>query len=288
MKATPVIHHARTLLGIVFVFAALSLRAQAPGDSTFSISPGDVTEATIDTSGRTRLQVRLTPEKRAELSAFTGRNLNKQVKIVVGGKLRSEPFIRERIADPSMEIFVSSAEDALATVKALLTSTVTFDQLHKWTDSTGRTHYSEKPPPLSSDRSPAAGPVAEDRNKNSFQELQGSWGVIKATMNGKESRDASLLDGTWTFRGNELVLQSPQKGKVRFTLKMDSKAKPKAFHLTSVEPPDQTSGWMLFSREGDRLKIALYDNLEGRPESFEPRGPRAEPELIVVTLAPKK
>ena len=122
MKATPVIHHARTLLGIVFVFAALSLRAQAPGDSTFSISPGDVTEATIDTSGRTRLQVRLTPEKRAELSAFTGRNLNKQVKIVVGGKLRSEPFIRERIADPSMEIFVSSAEDALATVKALLTS----------------------------------------------------------------------------------------------------------------------------------------------------------------------
>ena len=45
---------------------------------------------------------------------------------------------------------------------------------------------------------------------------------------------------------------------------------------------------MLFSREGDRLKIALYDNLEGRPESFEPRGPRAEPELIVVTLAPKK
>ena len=107
-------------------------------------------------------------------------------------------------------------------------------------------------------------------------------------MNGKESRDASLLDGTWTFRGNELVLQSPQKGKVRFTLKMDSKANPKAFHLTSAEPANEGSGWMLFSREGDRLKIALYDNLEGRPESFEPRGPRAEPELIVVTLAPKK
>ena len=98
MKATPVIHHARTLLGIVFVFAALSLRAQAPGDSTFSISPGDVTEATIDTSGRTRLHLTLTPEKRAELSAFTGRNLNKQVKIVVGGKLRSEPFIAGSIS----------------------------------------------------------------------------------------------------------------------------------------------------------------------------------------------
>jgi uncharacterized protein (TIGR03067 family) len=280
------IHLEKILFGILFVMATLSLGAQPKDDSTFSLSPGDVTEATIDSSGRTRLHLTLTPEKSAEFSTFTGRNLNKQVKIVVGGKLRSEPFIRERIAGPSMEVFVNSPEDALGTVKALLTSTVTFDQLHKWTDSTGRTHYSEKPPPRPSEQRPAAGPVTED--KNSFRELRGSWGVVKATMNGKESRDASLLDGTWTFLGNELVLQSPQKGKVRFTLKMDSKAKPKAFHLTAVEPASEGSGWMLFSREGDRLKIALYDNLKGRPESFEPRTPRSEPELIVVTLSPKK
>ena len=254
MKNTPVIHPERMLPGILFVFATLSLGAQPPDDSTFSLSPGDVIEATIDTSGHTRLHLTLTPEKGAGFSAFTARNLNKQVKIVVAGKSLSEPFIRERIAGPSMEIFVSSPEDALATIRVLLTSTVAFDQLYKWTDSTGRTHYSEKPPPLSSDRRHAAGPVAEDRNKNPFQELQGSWGVIRATMNGKESRDASLLDGTWTFRGNELVLQSPQKGKVQFTLKMDSKAEPKAFHVTAVEPANEGSGWMLFSREGDHLK----------------------------------
>src|SRR6266571_3733232 len=70
------------LLGALFVFATLSLRAEPPEESTFSLSPGDVTEATIDTSGRTRLQVTLTAEKSAELPAFTGRNLNKQVKIV--------------------------------------------------------------------------------------------------------------------------------------------------------------------------------------------------------------
>jgi uncharacterized protein (TIGR03067 family) len=231
-------HPERILLGVLFVFATLSLRAQPPDDSTFSISPGNVTEGTIDTSGRTRLHLTLTPEKGAEFSVFTERNLNKQVKIVVGGKLRSEPFIRERIAGPSMEIVVSSPEDAPATVKALMTSTVTFDQLHKWTDSTGRTHYSEKPPPRPSDQRA----VAEDRNNHAFQELQGSWGVIKATMNGKESRDASLLDGTWTFQGNELVLQSPQKGKVRFTLKIDSKAEPKTFHVTAVEPANEASG----------------------------------------------
>jgi len=45
---------------------------------------------------------------------------------------------------------------------------------------------------------------------------------------------------------------------------------------------------MLFSREGKNLKVAFYDNLQGRPESFEPHGPRSEPELIVVTLSPKK
>lgn len=106
MKRT--IHLERTLLGVLFVLAALSLRAQASGDSTFSLSPGDVTEATIGTSGGARLQVALTPEKRAEWLAFTARNLNQQVRMVVGGTLRSEPFIRERIAGPSMEIFVHS------------------------------------------------------------------------------------------------------------------------------------------------------------------------------------
>jgi len=279
-------HLERIFLSVLFVFAALSLRAQAPDDSTFSLSPGDVTEATIGTAGRASLLVTLTPEKRAELSAFTGRNLNKQVKIVVGGKLRAEPFIRERIAGPSMEIFVNSSEDAVAIVKTLLTSTVRFEQLHKWTDSSGQTHYSEKPPYRSTDPLPEVKPIAED--KKTFQELQGSWGVAKATMNGKESRDASLLEGNWTFKGTELTLQSRQKGTARFALKMDAKAEPKAFHLTAVEPANEGFGWMLFSREGESLRIAFYDNLKGRPESFEPRGPRSEPDLIVVTLSPKK
>ena len=144
MKRTLRLHS--RLLTILFVWAALSLRAQSPQDLTFSVLPGDVTEATIGTSGGTRLQVTLTPEKSAELQEFTGRNLNKQVKIVVGGKLRSEPFIRERIAGPSMEIFVNSPEDAVAVIKTLMTSTLRFDQLHKWTDSSGQTHYAEKPP----------------------------------------------------------------------------------------------------------------------------------------------
>jgi len=45
------------------------------------------------------------------------------------------------------------------------------------------------------------------------------------------------------------------------------------FLLTSVEPSNEASGWMLFSHEADRLKIAFYDNLNGGPERFELRGP---------------
>ena len=133
-------------------------------------------------------------------------------------------------------------------------------------------------------------PLAE-RSKEpgtSSRELQGSWVVAKATMNGKETRDRALLEGNWKFQGNELILESRQKGTVRFTIQIDEKAKPKAFHITSVEPSNSGSGWMLFSREANTLKIAFYDNLEGRPEGFEPMTPRSEPELVVVTLSPKK
>jgi len=273
-----------TLLNVLFVFAALSVGAQVSDDSTFSLSPGDVTEATIGIAEGVRLQVTLTPDKYAEFTEFTGRNVNKQVRIVVGGKLRSEPFIRERIARSTMDIFVKSPEDAVATVKTLMTATVGFDELYKWTDSSGN-HYAEKPPARAAGARPDLKPAVED--KKVLQILQGSWRVAKATMNGRASGDASLLEGHWV-KGNELNVQSPQKGKARFALKLDASAAPKAFQLTPLEPATEASGWMLFSREGPCLKIAFYDNLQGRPENFEPRGPHAEPELIVLTLSPEK
>jgi uncharacterized protein (TIGR03067 family) len=126
----------------------------------------------------------------------------------------------------------------------------------------------------------------DPRTKSRVQELQGSWEVTKATMNGAERGDRSLLQGQWQFQGNELVLISPDKGTARFAIQLDSKTN--AFHLTSIEPANVASGWMLFAREGTTLKIAFHDNLEGRPAGFEPLEPCAKPELVVVTLAPKK
>lgn len=281
----------RTLiyLGILFAIAPGWLSAQATDASTFSLSPGDVTEAIVNNSGPARLKVMLTPAKSEELAAFTANNLNKQGRIVVAGKLRAEPFIRERMSGPAMEIYVSSTEDAVATVKALLTSRLKFDRLYKWTDSMG-THYSEQRPDPSADQTAPAGEINDARTRSLLKELQGSWEVIKATSNGKESADRSLLQGNWRFQGSELVLHSPQKGTARFALKLDTKADPKAFHVAGIEPADSGVGWMLFARDTNTntLRIAFYDNLQGRPEGFEPRQPRGEPELVVVTLAPQK
>ena len=280
--------HAILLLAMLSLAEAPALRAQVPDDATFSLSPGDITEAIISTSGPARLTVLLTPEKSADLATFTRLNLNKQGRIVVGGKLRSQPFIRELMTGPSMELFVSSPEDAQSVVKALLTSKVKFEQLHKWQDGAGRTHYAEQPPMQPSNPAPTGGPIDNPRTRSLLKELQGSWAVLEAAVDGKASGDRSLLEGQWTFQGSELVLRSPQKGNARFALQLDSKADPKAFQLTAIEPANSGSGWMLFARGSNTLKLAFHDNLEGRPVGFEPRQPKTKAALVVVTLAPKK
>lgn len=265
----------RTFLGIVIAVAPLSLRAQAP--ATFSLAPGEVTEAVIDASGR--MKVLLTPEKSEELATFTARNVNRQGRFVVAGKLRSEPFIRERMTGPWLELYVASSADALATVKALLPSA-----RYTWTDSAG-THYSDRPPPA--DAAPPA-PVADARSLGLLQELQGSWVVKSATMNGEESGDPGLLQGHWRFQGSELVLYSPGKGSTRFAVRPDPKAEPKAFHVSALAPANAGTGWMLFAREGSALKIAFHDNLgSGRPTGFAPR-PAPAPKLVVVILVAKQ
>ena len=117
--------------------------------------------------------------------------------------------------------------------------------------------------------------------------MQGSWVVANATMNSRESHDPTLLDANWKFQRDELILESRQKGTARFRIRLDEETKPRAFHLTSLEPANAGAGWMLFARDKKMLKIAFFDNLEGRPESFEPREARAKPELVVVTLSMK-
>jgi hypothetical protein len=55
----------KALIFAGILLASFSLRTQALGPSTFSLAPGDITEAAINTSGAARLKVLLTPKKSA-------------------------------------------------------------------------------------------------------------------------------------------------------------------------------------------------------------------------------
>ncbi len=89
------------LLITILLLGSLSLLAQLPDSSAFSVVPGDVTEAKIvrDPAGGLFLRVTLTPAKRAGFAAFTENNINRQIKIVVNGRLRSRPYVRESPTD---------------------------------------------------------------------------------------------------------------------------------------------------------------------------------------------
>jgi len=123
-----------------------------------------------------------------------------------------------------------------------------------------------------------AGPVGA----SGAPELEGAWAVARATMNGEPRTDAKVLNATWTFRGDELVVQTARGERLRAALSFDATAHPPAFHVTPLGP---TRGdrplWMIWVRRGDELDVAFYDGVDQRPEDF---GPRRK--LVVLTLVP--
>jgi uncharacterized protein (TIGR03067 family) len=116
----------------------------------------------------------------------------------------------------------------------------------------------------------------------SVAELEGSWAVARATMNGEPRTDGKVLNATWTFRGNELVVRSARGERLRAELFFDAGTNPPAFHMTPLGP---TRGdrplWMIWARRGSELDVAFYDGVDQRPEDF---GPRRK--LVVLTLVP--
>ncbi len=139
------------------------------------------------------------------------------------------------------------------------------------------------PSPVETSKALAA-PNADAAAGALLQGVQGSWKVIMAYVNGKESGERDLREGHWKFLGNELTLETVTKGTGRFMIRIDAKADPEAFEVTALDPVGAGPGWMLFRREGKTLKIAFNDNLQGRPVGFEPTLPPTKPALVVVTL----
>src|SRR5436309_1224999 len=85
-----------------------------------------------------------------------------------------------------------------------------------------------------------ADPV-DDAAKGDRERLQGTWSVTKFAINGKPTKDRGLTRSTWTFRGDELVVDGGE-GKERHTYKLDAASDPRAIFTNRVEPKRPQSG----------------------------------------------
>lgn len=114
-----------------------------------------------------------------------------------------------------------------------------------------------------------------------FAAIQGTWKVASSTMDGKPFVDRETSELQLTLSRDEMVLDGGDGSKrERFRVKPEAGSTPQALHITRIEPPNPPqSGWLLYELKGDRLRVAFFDALKGRPPSFEPL-----PKLIVLEL----
>ncbi len=115
----------------------------------------------------------------------------------------------------------------------------------------------------------------------SLAPLYGKWKVVKTTMSGKPITDKQITDSQMTFKSGELTWESGDgSGRERFEIEPEAGTDPPAFHVNRVEPANRPqSGRLIYELQDDRLRIAFFDALQGRPVSFQPA-----PELIVIEL----
>jgi uncharacterized protein (TIGR03067 family) len=152
-------------------------------------------------------------------------------------------------------------------------------EVYKSIDPNGRVIYSDKPAAASAPTTnkPAAAGIAT----SGLRELEGTWDVAGVTFEGAPSLNNKLLNGKWSFANNELAIEAPNGEKLRYSVRIEP-GYPATFAVTPIAAANERGGWMIYTREGSRLRIAFFDNLETRPTGFEPQR-----KLAVVTLLPR-
>ncbi len=134
------------------------------------------------------------------------------------------------------------------------------------------------PPADAEPVAPASKLVATDHRR-----LQGTWSVIKASINGREFDGPGILFAPMTFRGNEVEFgpfgSPPVKNSYRFLI--DPEGEPRALRVVREGGKPR---WWLYSLKGDKLRTAAWQSIDDprRPESFEDGGV-GDP-LIVLEL----
>ena len=163
----------------------------------------------------------------------------------------------------------------VATLILLATPIAARCEVYKSIDANGRVIYSDKPSASTTQKPAAVAPLA-----SGLRELEGTWDVASITFEGAPSVNNKLLNGKWSFANNELAIERANGEKLRYSVRIEP-GYPATFAVTPIAAANERGGWMIYTREGSRLRIAFFDNLETRPTGFEPQR-----KLAVVTLLP--
>ena len=193
--------------------------------------------------GGGEIRLVLTADGARTLRDATSQNVGSRLGIVVNGRLRAAPVVLAPVTDGILVVGGLAPEETEALARGLAPPSPT-------------------PTPV-----PASSPGASARAV--LRLLDGTWDLRSATMNGQAVPDRNVASGTWTFSGGILTLTNGVGETGQFTLSTDPAA-PDAFRLDPVPPSKERAGWMLFKREGDRLRLTFFDGFNGRPEDFAP------------------
>jgi uncharacterized protein (TIGR03067 family) len=113
------------------------------------------------------------------------------------------------------------------------------------------------------------------------KDLSGTWEVVGAKVNGKAVEDRQISGLKLTFGDDSLLMEPGDSSqRERHKIKLEAGSEPSAYYSERVEPANRPqTGWTIFEVKGDRLRMAFFDALKGRPKSFDP-----QPKLLVLDL----
>jgi hypothetical protein len=107
--------------------------------------------------------------------------------------------------------------------------------------------------------------------------VTGRWQVVSMLAGGQARQDPELIGSIWTFDRPRLVVRDGKGQETAYSFTDDGR------YLALTLPSGQT-GWIKYELAGGGLRLAFFDDLQGKPASFEAAEGSEDPLLIVVRL----
>jgi len=116
--------------------------------------------------------------------------------------------------------------------------------------------------------------------------LEGRWRLAELYGNGKRMHDAELSAAIWTFDEGLLSMEAAGAA-THYSYSEVHDEGGNALHVRESDSPSNrppADGWMIYTLEGNRLRVAFFDGLGERPAGFERTDGKSEPMLTVAIL----